>query len=581
MMGGKEEDEKEAGEKEEASTDELESLRAENARLRAETERLQHQLTTAQSRFQQIVSGSPLLVRELDVQPLLDHFARLRVEGVTDFGAYFDLHPDQVPLCVNLALVVYANRNLLDLYGAQNGAELQEALAREMTPERWHIARDLLTALADNRPLPSFETYVRTLENVERYLITQVSYLNDADPPTSRALFLSIDATRYRRMEEQLRLTQKMESLGRLAGGIAHDFNNLLAIIHGFAELAEADLPSEDPSVAHLVKIQTAAQRGRDITDRLLALAHKQVFTPQTLDPGLLVDKATELIRDLLGPNVTLEVRKEEPLWTVQAHAGQFEQMLFNLVVNARDAMPEGGKLLLALQNVRYAPELPDATSDLRTHEFVCLTMQDTGVGMSADLRRRIFEPFFTTKPVGQGTGLGLSTVYSIVAQNGGYIEVESELGQGATFCIYLPRRCDISAEQTHLPVAGQFRGVETILLAEDETALREMAATWLQRRGYTVLTAANGTEAAHTAVHYEGQIHLLLTDVIMPQMSGLELARHLGPLFPQMRILFVTGYPGDPLIQDHDLTNQHSILQKPYSLSQLEIRVRAALDRP
>src|SRR5579871_2845856 len=625
-----------------------EQMHNENARLRAENERLQRQLEASQRRLQQILIGSPLLVRELDVSALSDHFATLREQGITDFSAYFAAHPEQVPVCVNLARVAYANRNLLDLYGAHDGVELQKALAREMTPERWTIARDLMVAFAEHRPLPSFETYVRTLQNEERYLITQVSYLNDADPPPAHVLFLSVDATEYKRaelarrageehverevrareamyrnviaaadgvvyqmdvhtgtylflspeieqltgyradeftlkswldmegksfmrggleglhigdaialysegklprwkadtnyrhrngewrwvsdssiplfhpdgvfqgsvgillditerkhLEEQLLQAQKMESLGRLAGGIAHDFNNLLAVILGYAELAETDLPKDHPVNAYLNKMQLAAERGREITNRLLVFAHKQVYTPQPLDPGALVEGTEDLIRSLLGPEITLELCKDPDPWTVLAHPGQIEQALFNLVINARDAMPTGGTLTLSLQNVEYAPGAQPARgsqSELNPNEFVCIRIQDTGFGMTPEIRRRIFEPFFTTKPLGQGTGLGLSIVYSIVTQNGGHIQVESEPGQGTAFRLYLPRIFGPVTEQAGWQVTGRTSGTETILLVEDETALRDMATLWLQRRGYTVLKAANGVEALAVA---------------------------------------------------------------------------------
>ena len=389
------------------------------------------------------------------------------------------------------------------------------------------------------------------------------------------------DRTREIELEEQFRQAQKLESIGRLAGGVAHDFNNLLTAILGHAELLEGDLAGEAERLRHVRSIRKSGERARDLTRQLLAFARRQVVAPRLVDLNVHLRDSQSMLRRLVGEDVELVVETTEGLRPVLADPGQIEQILLNLAVNARDAMPKGGRLTFRTGNVEITAEEAARHADFTAGPHVLLSVSDSGTGMDAEVLAHIFEPFFTTKPAGVGTGLGLATVYGVVRQSGGHIRVASERGEGTTFEIFLPQ-----ADPAHVPAtvpdpvvrvpAG--RPSETLLVVEDDPSVRDLVEACLSEAGYTVLAAASPREALDVAGCHEGPLDLLVTDVVMPGMNGMDLAEMLSARRAGLKVLFMSGYPGDTLARHGVEDEGRAFLPKPFSLSGLLGRVREVL---
>jgi PAS domain S-box-containing protein len=382
-----------------------------------------------------------------------------------------------------------------------------------------------------------------------------------------------------RATEDQLRQAQKMEAVGRLAGGIAHDFNNVLSVILSYAEMLRDDLPLGDPRRDDAGEILGAAQRATALTRQLLMFSRQQVLEPKILDLNELLGNMDKMIQRVLGEDVELVNHRTEPLGNVKADPSSLEQVMMNLVVNARDAMPTGGTLTLETSNVFLDDEHVRLHVATHAGPHVMISVTDTGTGMDATTRARIFEPFFTTKAKDKGTGLGLSTVFGIVHQAAGGIEVESEVGKGTTFKVYVPQVDDDVTLERATPLRVG-RGTETILLVEDEVQVRMVARNILQRHGYCVIEAASAEDALALCAH-DGAIDLLLTDVVMPHMSGPELAKRIAQLRPLTKVLFMSGYTDDAVVRHGVLTSQIALLQKPLSPTTLADKVREVLDKP
>jgi PAS domain S-box-containing protein len=391
------------------------------------------------------------------------------------------------------------------------------------------------------------------------------------------------DVTERRALEQQLRQSQKMEAIGRLAGGIAHDFNNLLMVISGYSEFLLERLGPDQTLRGPAKEIATAAERATSLTRQLLAFSRKQMLTPKVLDLNAVVTENLKMLTRLIGEDIDLVMIPGPELGAVKADPGQVEQVILNLAVNARDAMPQGGRLTIETANVTLDEAYARVHSPVQPGEYTMLAITDTGVGMDSDTQSHIFEPFFTTKGP-KGTGLGLSTVYGIVKQSGGYIWVYSEPGKGTSFKIYMPHVTAEEVAAVEQPAAVVSAPVETpretILVVEDEVNLRRLTRQFLENQGYDVVEAADGAAAVQICVAHQGAIHLLLTDVIMPGMNGRELAQRVSEIRPNMKVLYMSGYTENAIGHNGTLDAGITLLQKPFTLQALKAKVREVLDQ-
>ncbi len=413
------------------------------------------------------------------------------------------------------------------------------------------------------------EYRIRSADGRVLWLDDRTTVVRDAAGGVVRYEGTLADITERKDLHAQFVQSQKMETVGRLAGGVAHDFNNLLTVINGYAEFALSDIPPEDPLHEMVQEIYDAGQRAAGLTRQLLAFSRRQVVQPVSLDLNVVAEQMHKMLQRLIGEDIRLTFDLDPGLGPIRADAGQFEQVIMNLAVNARDAMPEGGTLVVTTRNL-------DEPSGQ-----IMLAVADTGCGMDEATQQRLFEPFFTTKQLGQGTGLGLATVYGIVTQAGGRIEVSSAVGRGSTFRVYLPRLAgDGGADAAKVRPAGIVRGTERVLIVEDEESLRRIAERILTAAGYTTTCAANGDEAIRILAASDAPVDLLLTDVVMPGMSGHELAARITISHPHLKVLFASGYLPDAFPDRGRLGPEVQFLAKPYSPSSLTSKVRDVLDR-
>jgi two-component system cell cycle sensor histidine kinase/response regulator CckA len=384
---------------------------------------------------------------------------------------------------------------------------------------------------------------------------------------------------KLRRADEEFRQAQKMEAVGRLAGGVAHDFNNLLTAVMGYGELLGQSLQEGHPGRRLVEQIRKAAERAAVLTRRLLAVGRRQMLQRAVLSVAEVVVEIQQLLVVMMRENIELDIVSPPDVGAVMADRGQLEQVVLNLTLNARDAMPDGGRITIEIANMDVEPDFLEGSPNVPPGRYVALTVRDTGIGMSAETQAHLFEPFFTTKPAGTGVGLGLSTVYGIVTQSGGHIRVTSELGAGSAFKVYLPRAdAEPEAKEPARNIAVP-SGTETILLVEDEPLVRAVARAFLEGLGYQVVEAASGADALRLSREFQGRIDLLLTDVVMPQMSGRDLALQLARERPEMRALYTSGHT-ENVISHHGVLNEGiSFLEKPFTQESLAAKVRAILD--
>ncbi|HVH68611.1 MAG TPA: PAS domain S-box protein [Gemmatimonadales bacterium] len=496
---------------------------------------------------------------------------RTLVEGVRD--VIFALSPEGTITSLNPAFET--------ITGWRREEWVGQPFERLVHPEDLPHALELLGQVVRGELRPVSQFRVRTARGDHR----MVEF--SATPQLLEQRLIGIlgigrDVTERVQLEQQLRQAQKMEAVGRLAGGIAHDFNNILTAITGYADLLLDDLSPADPRRQDVAEVRKASERAAGLTRQLLAFSRQQVLQPKIIDINALVGDLEKMLGRLLGEDVELSTRLDPAAGRVKADAGQLEQVLMNLAVNARDAMPQGGRLMLETSNADLSAGYAADHYPAQPGPYVMIAVTDTGTGMSEETQAHMFEPFFTTKEKGKGTGLGLATVYGIVKQSGGFIWVYSELGHGSTFKIYLPRVADATerAGATAPPLERAPRGTETVLLAEDETPVRAIARQVLERQGYTVLEAPTAEKALAIAAQYSGAIHLLLTDVIMPGMNGRELATRLAHVRPETRVIFMSGYTDDTVMRHGVLELGSTYVQKPFAPDAIARKVREVLDR-
>jgi PAS domain S-box-containing protein len=396
---------------------------------------------------------------------------------------------------------------------------------------------------------------------------------------TGRLVIVNRDITDRRRLEDQFRQSQKMEAVGRLSGGIAHDFNNILGVIIGYGEILQERMKKDDALFGCVDEILNASRRAAQLTRQLLAFSRQQVLEPKVVELNMIVRDTEKMLRRVIGEDIDFNTVLDPLLANIKADQGQIEQVILNLAVNARDAMPDGGELKITTQNaVMSDVDVQRYSYPVKPGRYVLLTVSDTGIGMAQETQAHIFEPFFTTKEKGKGTGLGLATVYGVVKQSDGYIEVHSELGVGSTFKIYLPRvEAAVEVEKDNNVPSASLNGLETILLVEDEDALRILTRNVLRSMGYTVLEACDGEKACEVSRQFGAEIHLLLSDVVMPGMNGPALAEKLVVERPTLKVLYISGYTGQAVGQGV-LPAGCNFLTKPFTRDQLAHKVREAL---
>lgn len=482
--------------------------------------------------------------------------------------------------CDSTGKILDANPAFLELLGLTSISEVvgQHIYTLYADADQWF---DLADYLRSSAPFKGLTAVWKRKSGTTVVRVSGRSVPNGRSEGVVFELFAE-DITERHALEQQLRQSQKMEAVGRLAGGIAHDFNNLLMVISGYSEFLLERLGAEPHLRGPAQEIASASERASSLTRQLLAFSRKQMLAPRIVNLNDVATDNLKMLTRMIGEDIDLVFSPTPNLWPVRADAGQIEQVIMNLAVNARDAMPSGGKLTIETSNVTLDEDYARVHAPLRADDYVMISISDTGMGMDSETQQHIFEPFFTTKGP-KGTGLGLSTVYGIVKQSGGYIWVYSEIGRGTTFKIYLPRVASLEVHPAQVSPARQFQnvepGTETILLVEDEANLRYLARQYLEKQGYKVIEAADGAVAMQIAVAHDATIHLLLTDVIMPGMNGRELAQRISEIRPNIKILYMSGYTENVIGHNGTLDAGVRLLQKPFNLRDLKSKVREVLD--
>jgi len=456
---------------------------------------------------------------------------------------------------------------------------LQMNLSQIVTPEHRDRTRQMIEDRTGDEGAASYQLEIVAKDRHRVMLEVSTRLIYQKGKPIG-VQGIARDITERTKLEDELRQLQKMDAVGKLAGGVAHDFNNIMTAVIGYTDLTLVRLSQDDPLRSKVQEIKNAGVRAAALTQQLLAFSRKQILQPKILDLNTLISDNTKMLRPLIGEDIELVSVLDPALESVKADPGQIEQVIMNLALNARDAMPRGGRLTIETANVVLDEEFAHRHVSVQPGPCVMLAVSDTGVGMDIEAQSHIFEPFFTTKQKGKGTGLGLSTVYGIVKQSGGNIWVYSKPGNGTTFKIYLPRFEEAAEKVVTRPSLGEIAsGSETILLVEDEEQVRKIVREILQMQGYQVLEAAGGGEALLISEKHEGPIHLMLTDVVMPLMSGRELANKLGPIRPATKIIYMSGYTEDTVVHHGVLEPGVEFIQKPFSPDALARKVREVLE--
>lgn len=477
--------------------------------------------------------------------------------------------------------ITSVNKAAEEVMGWGRDEAVQKNIKSLVAPEHAALCKAMMRRIANQEPVRHIEIAMLRKDG-RKVLLEASARLLRSDEKKDCIQGIARDVTDRRQLENMVRQSQKLEAIGRLSGGLAHDFNNLLCVISGHIELLMEALEPADPAFRSVTQIRKAADSAAALTRQLLAFSRRQVFHPQVVDLNAIVVETEKLLERLIDEHIEFYTALDPSLGRVLVDPVQVEQVIINLVLNARDAMPEGGKLTIETSNLDLDDDHHSRISHIPAGKYVLLAMTDTGCGMNEETQSHIFEPFYTTKELGKGTGLGLATVYGIVKQSGGYIWVYSEEGRGTTFKVYLPRVVSpLTDARVGRRGAEIGKGTETILVVEDAEPLRTLTKEFLTSSGYTVLEAANGHEALRIARSYLGGIDLLLTDVVMPRMGGKSLVEQMMRLRPGTRVLYMSGYPNDGIVQAGILASGVTLLEKPFTREILSKRVRQVLDDP
>ena len=538
--------------------------------------------TEVSSRLIEFAGRSARLVLALDVTSRLQAEQALRVSEER-FCLLAKATNDAIWDWDILANNLWWNEGLQTLFGyyLDEFSPTIEAWERCIHPDdRERIVSGVYRAIEDGSTYWSEEYRFLCKDGKYAYVLDRGYIIRDQSGKAVRMIGGMTDLTEKKNLEMRLIQSQKMEAIGHLAGGVAHDFNNLLTVINGYCEILMTMMPENDRKRHMLAQVRDAGEHAANLTRQLLAFSRKQVLTPQVIDLNATVSNLQKMLQRLIGEDIRLTTVLHPGLKRVKVDPGQLEQVLLNLAVNARDAMPTGGQLLIETSNVQIGPQGVSEHPDVPPGDYVAVKVSDTGCGMPPEIQARIFEPFFTTKEVGKGTGLGLATVFGIVKQSNGYIEVNSKVGVGTQFQILFPAVQDKPRQPARLqsPVA---RGSETILLVEDEPNVRQIARMSLEAQGYRVLEAGSGSEAIDLFETTEEPIHLVITDVIMPEMSGHELSERLRQRNPEVKVLYMSGYTDDAIVRHGVIEEKERFLQKPFSPATLAHKVRSILENP
>ena len=522
----------------------------------------QENLRMSVERYRALFEDSPFPMWEEDMSAVKQFLDELVARGY-DLREHFGANRSDLQEAIRRIRIIDVNRAAMEFYGAERKEQLLGDLNTILDERAYDMIAEELAVLV-RQPMYRTEFVARTLRGEER-TVSMIVSREGAPDDWSRIVVTFFDITDRKRLEEQILQSQKLESLGRLAGGIAHDFNNLLMVISGYSDLLLNNLDKRETLERGLGEIRRAGERGAELTQQLLAFSRKQVTQPRAIDLNALIRESQGMLQRVIGEDIELEISLDPGAWTIKADRGQLHQVLMNLVINGRQAMPDGGVLVIQTSN--------DTIGDPPA-EALNLRVRDTGVGMDEQTRLHVFEPFFTTKGAGKGTGLGLATVFGIVTQAGGQINVSSELGRGTTFNLYFPRLAGPAPAEAAAAIkrsAKEHAG--TLLVVEDQAEVRDLACMILRERGFEVLEAADGDEALSVARRYPGPIRLMLTDIIMPGMNGKELAARMAPVRPDTRVIYMSGYTDRIKLEEGAV-----LLEKPFTADRLMAMVRDVL---
>ncbi len=545
-----------------------------------ERKRIEEELRISEVRFRSLFESVPVSLWEEDYSAVLHYLKELESQEIEDIDQYLIDHPEVVKTCAERVRICAVNQASLRLHKAESVDELLAGLPATFTPQSYVHFRDQLSAIWHGADQWSTEAEVRTLDGESRQVV-----INWAVPPEhretlARVLVCLLDVSEKASLEHQLLQSRKMESIGRLAGGVAHDFNNILTVILNYSNIILDQLKSGDPLRVEIEQIRLAGERAADLTRQLLAFSRKQIVEPRVIDLNQLMQSAERMLKRLIGEHIVLEFDLEEGLNRVDMDPGQVNQVLVNLAVNARDAMPEGGRMEFRTRNVELDEPFAKKHPGSGIGPHVLITVSDSGHGIDDETLGMVFEPFFTTKPMDQGTGLGLATVYGIIKQGAGSIFAESQVGVGTTFSIYLPVAKREPEDLQSTARSESSSETATILLIEDEDPVREVTRRMLTASGYQVIAAADPHEALDLAREHGDSIDMILTDVVMPGMSGRDCYRQLGEIVPGIPALFMSGYTPDAIAHQGVLDEGMHFIQKPFTIPVLRQKLQEVLEQ-